>query len=51
MMETCMNMTKNGEQQLKHLNNDIIRIGFMMVFEKLENDRVNTFVNESNYLQ
>ena len=50
MMESSSLMGR-ADMQLKQANNDIVKIGFMMILEKLENDRLHSFVNESHYLQ
>ena len=40
-----------GQSALRRLNSDIVRIGFMMVLERLKNDQANHFINEVKCLQ
>lgn len=45
------NLPAKPDASLKQLNNEIIRIGFMMILEKLTNDKLNNVINETKYLQ
>lgn len=42
---------KAGQNVLRKLNSDIVRIGFMMVLERLKNEQANHFINEVKCLQ
>lgn len=46
-----LNNSVKSDTSLKQLNNEIIRIGFMMILEKLTNDKLNNVINETKYLQ
>lgn len=39
-------MTVKNQKNIKRLNYDLVRIGFMMVLEKLKNDKANHLINE-----
>lgn len=38
-------MTVKNQKNIKRLNYDLVRIGFMMVLEKLKNDKANHLIN------
>lgn len=45
------NLSGKSDSNVKQLDQDIIRIGFMMILEKLTNEKADNFINESKYLQ
>lgn len=44
-------MTVKNQKNIKRLNYDLVRIGFMMVLEKLKNDKANHLINEIKCMQ